>query len=232
MVWNARWLRDAAARANLSLVSSRLIQTIECLMGMGNPTETDLLILAALDLLQGILMLHPPSKCLFGRESHMNLLLDLLDSMNPPKIQSQTLLVLVAVLLDQPRNTRTFESMDGLLTVTSLFKSRSTTKEVKMRSLEFLYFYLMPEAPVAPITIASAPNTAVLQRNVDRPFSVLAGQARTHSGDALEIEEEYQDMDVRTTEEKQEMLGEYLNNVDELVQDLQESGPFSGMTAS
>ncbi|USW48356.1 Putative Cell division protein Cdc14 [Septoria linicola] len=41
-------------------VASRLVQSIECLLGMGNPSETDLLILSALDLLQGILMLHPP----------------------------------------------------------------------------------------------------------------------------------------------------------------------------
>ncbi|KAF2210956.1 hypothetical protein CERZMDRAFT_44403 [Cercospora zeae-maydis SCOH1-5] len=208
-------------------VASRLVQTIECLLGMGNPSATDLLILSALDLLQGILMLHPPSKCLFTRESHMNLLLDLLDSMNPPKIQSQALLVLVAALIDQPRSTRTFESIDGLLTVTSLFKSRSTTKDVKMRSLEFLYFYLMPESPIVPFSHVSAPNTAVIQKGAERPFTALAGHARTHSGDAMEIDEELQDMDVRSTEDKQMLLGQYLSNVEELVQDLQESGPFA-----
>ncbi|KAF7186810.1 Cell division control protein 14 [Pseudocercospora fuligena] len=211
-------------------VASRLVQTLETLMGMGNPSETDLLILQALDLLQGILMLHPPSKCLFSRESHMNLLLDLLDSMNPPKIQSQTLLVLVAALLDMPRNTRTFESIDGLLTVTSLFKSRSTTKEVKMRSLEFLYFYLMPEAAISQALMsASAPNTAVLQRGTDmKSFTALACHARTHSGDAMDIDDE-EDMDIRSTEDKQMMLGQYLSNVEELVQDLHESGPFGGV---
>lgn len=202
-------------------------------MGMGNPSETDLLILAALDLFQGILMLHPPSKCLFNRESHMNLLLDLLDAMNPPRIQSQTLLVLVAALIDEPRNTRTFEAIDGLLTVTSLFKSRSTTKDVKMRSLEFLYFYLMPEAPIVSVlTSISAPNTAVLQRNVEKPpFHALAGHARTHSGDEMEVDMD-EDMDIRTTEEKQSLLGRYLSNVDELVQDLHESGPFAGGVVS
>lgn len=191
-------------------------------MGMGNPDDTDLLILAALDLLQGILLLHPPSKCLFDRATYMNLLLDLLDANNPPKMQSQTLLVLVAALLDCPRNTRTFESIDGLLTVTSLFKSRSTTKEVKMRSLEFLYFYLMPEAPVVPFASTSAPNTAVLQRSPDK-HDIHAGVSRTHSGD-MEVDDE--DPDTKTTDEKQMLLGEYLSNVAELVQDLQESAPF------
>lgn len=34
--------------------------------------QNDLLILSALDLLQGILLLHPPSRSLFGREIYMN----------------------------------------------------------------------------------------------------------------------------------------------------------------
>lgn len=209
-------------------VASRLISTLECLMGMGNPSETDLLILAALDLLQGVLLLHAPSKCLFSREITMNLLLDLLDSSNPPKIQSQTLLVLVSALLGCPRNTRTFEAIDGLLTVTSLFKSRSTTKEVKMRALEFLYFYLMPEAPLEPITSASAPNTAVIQRNTGK-FQAVAGHALTHSGDAMDLDDD--EADIRSQEYKQTILGQYLNNVSELVADLQESAPFTAPTA-
>jgi hypothetical protein len=90
----------------------------------------------------------------------MNLLLDLLDPINCPAIQSATLLTLVTALLDQPANTRTFEELDGLLTVTSLFKQRATSREVKLKLVEFLYFYLMPETPTYPIG-ASAPNTAV-----------------------------------------------------------------------
>ena len=193
-------------------------------MGMGNPSQTDLLIVSALELLQGILLLHPPSRSLFHREIYMNMLLDLLDSSNPPKVQSQALLVLVTALLDCPRNTRTFEDIDGLLTVTSLFKSRSTSKEVKMRTLEFLYFYLMPEATV--ISVASAPNTAVLHRSPSKLDNVFAAHARTHSGDSggeMDIDAA---PETRPTAEKQRLLGQYLNNVDELVQDLQESAPF------
>lgn len=194
-------------------------------MGMGNPSQTDLLILSTLDLLQGILLLHPPSRSLFTREIYMNLLLDLLDASNPPKVQSQTLLVLVTALLDCPRNTRTFEDIDGLLTVTSLFKSRGTTKEVKMRTLEFLYFYLMPET-AGFAGVAAAPNTAVLPRSADKLGDPFAGHARTHSGDdsaRMDIDEA---PDTRSMEEKQDLLGQYLNNVAELVQDLQESAPF------
>lgn len=211
--------------ADVGQVASRLISTLERLMGMGNPSQTDLLIVSTLDLLQGILLLHPPSRSLFSREIYMNLLLDLLDSSNPPKIQSQALLVLVTALLDCPRNTRTFEDIDGLLTVTSLFKSRSTSKEVKMRTLEFLYFYLMPEAAMF-ASIASAPNTAVLQRSQSKLNSAFAGYSRTHSGNAGEDMDIAEDEVTKTMSEKQRMLGQYLNNVDELVQDLQESAPF------
>lgn len=211
--------------ADMCIVASRLISTLERLMGMGNPSQTDLLIVSALDLLQGILLLHPPSRSLFSREIYMNLLLDLLDSSNPPKIQSQALLVLVSALLDCPRNTRTFEDIDGLLTVTSLFKSRSTSKEVKMRTLEFLYFYLMPEVAFVS-SIASAPNTAVLQRSPTKLNNAFAPYSRTHSGDTggeMDVDE---DMDTKTMSEKQRLLGQYLNNVSELVKDLEESAPF------
>jgi hypothetical protein len=40
-----------------------------------------------------------------------------------------------------------FESLDGLATVTLLFKRRGTPPDVKIKILEFLYFYLMDETP-------------------------------------------------------------------------------------
>ncbi|KAK5170422.1 uncharacterized protein LTR77_005010 [Saxophila tyrrhenica] len=207
-------------------VASRLVSTLERLMGMGNPSQTDLLIVSTLDLLQGVLLLHPPSRCLFNREIHMNLLLDLLDSFNPPAVQSQAVLVLVAALLDCPRNIRTFENVDGLLTVTSLFRSRDTAKDVRMKTLEFLYFYLMQETPI--MHAGSAPNTAVLQRSPSKIDNGFAGHARTHSGDSggdmMDVDED--ERETRTMSEKQRMLGQYLNNVAELVQDLEESAPF------
>lgn len=191
---------------------------------MGNPSQTDLLILSALDVLHGVLLLHPPSRSLFNREIYMNLLLDLLDSSNPPNIQSQAMLVLVAALLDSPRNTRTFEKIDGLLTVTSLFRSRSTTKDVKLRTMEFFYFYLMPEAATPP-SIGAA-KTSFVQINSDKQFHALPGHARTHSGDSgggVDIDAD----PTKTTAEKQRMLDRYLSNVADLVHDLHHSTPFA-----
>lgn len=203
-------------------------------MGMHSASQTDALILSTLDLLQGILLLHPPSRSLFNREDYMNLLLDLLDSSNPPAVQSQALLVLVTALLDCPANTRTFEAIDGLLTVTSLFKSRGTSKEVKMRTLEFLYFYLMPES--LPKTSTSAPNTAHPQRSPSK-LQALARHARTHSGDTDRMEIDGEEggaagvKETKTTDEKQKMLGRHLNNVADLVRDLRENALFSATAA-
>ncbi|KOS21613.1 Cell division control protein 14 [Escovopsis weberi] len=150
----AQLSRDPAFREFFKLqegfewnVAMRLINTLDRLMAKGSDGQNDLLILSALDLTQGVLLLHPPSKQLFSREQNMNLLLDLLEPYNSPAIQSATLLTLVVALIDTPSNARAFEGLDGLLTITSLFKSRSTAREVKLKLVEFLYFYLMPESP-------------------------------------------------------------------------------------
>jgi hypothetical protein len=142
----------------------------------------------------------------------MNLLLDLLDAANPPAIQAQALLVLVTALLATPESTRAFEQMDGLLTVASLFKSRSTSKEVKMKVVEFLYFYLMPE---------SAANSGNSQKRPGNSKGGMVGEKGvSHAA-------EYGSRSIRTTEEKQQMLGQYLSNVAELVEDLRENTPFA-----
>ncbi|PKS07636.1 hypothetical protein jhhlp_006242 [Lomentospora prolificans] len=214
-------------------VTMRLVSTLDRLMGRGyNDGQNDLLILGTLDLVQGILLLHPPSKALFSREQNMNisnseyshhdlqLLLDLLEPVNCPAIQSATLLVLVAALIDMPRNTRTFEALDGLLTITSLFKSRSTPREVKLKLVEFLYFYLMPEVPSIPKAGARASVPAMLQRSPSK----LAGAFGGANGTKQSPEFEY----TLTTEEKQEMLGQHLSSVEDLVKDLRTCTPFGG----
>lgn len=53
-------------------VALRLVGTLDRLLGKSNDGLNDLLILGTLDLIQGILLLHPPSRNLFGREVYMN----------------------------------------------------------------------------------------------------------------------------------------------------------------
>lgn len=57
-------------------VALRLVNTLDRLLAKGNDGQNDLLILSALDLIQGVLLLHPPSKILFSREIYMNVCRD------------------------------------------------------------------------------------------------------------------------------------------------------------
>lgn len=197
----------------------RLVSCLEHLLGRGSNGTNDMLIVCTLDLIQGALLLHRGSRTLFAREIYMNLLLDLLDPINCPAVQSATLLTLVTALLDCPSNTRTFEDLDGLLTVTSLFKQRATSREVKLKLVEFLYFYLMPEA-MTPAPMSPPPG---LQRSPSKlssaPFSRSAHSAAVNAASKT-------NRDTRTTDEKQALLGRYLNNVEDLVEDLKETAPF------
>lgn len=191
-------------------VAIRLISCLERLLGKKSSTQTNNLILSSLDLLQGLLLLHPPSRHLFAREIHMNVLLDLLDAGNSGPVQCATLLTLVTALLDKPQNTRTFEALEGLPTVTSLFKNRSTPRDVKLKCLEFLYFYLMPETTIM-TSKPSTPNREGRKR----------GSSTSSSGSYTGTQH------IRTTEEKQKLLGEWLTNVEDLVADLREGTPFA-----
>ena len=107
--------------------------------------------------------------------------------------------------------------MDGLLTVTTLFKDEDTTKQVKMKLLEFLYFYLMPEAPV-PATSPRSPTKLV---------GVFERRGSTAQGEDAGAQKK----SIRSQEEKQHDLSQYLNNVEGLVQDLQEYAPFTSVAA-
>lgn len=149
-------------------------------------------------------------------------LLDLLEPINCPAIQSATLLTLVVVLLDTPANTRTFEALDGLLTVTSLFKSRATPRDVKAKLVEFLYFYLLPESPSIPSAGARDSVPAMLQRSPSKLAGAFGGRDMKGRGEpAAEI--------TRSPIEKQALVSRHLSSVEDLVEDLRDSAPFGGI---
>ncbi|KAL2353596.1 cell division protein Cdc14 [Cryomyces antarcticus] len=200
-------------------VPTRSITCLERLLGMGSSPQNDALILSTLHLLQGTLLLHPPSRTLFRLPSSMTLLLDLLDASSPPAIQSQALLVLVTAMLGVPGNTRCFEAVGGLATVTSMLKRKGRggegERKVKMGAVEFLYFYLMAETP-APASMPEddrgnpTPATAILHRASDG-----AAEEQEQGGGLT-----------RSTEQKTKMLSRYLSNVEDLVGDLREGAAF------
>lgn len=53
-------------------VAMRLVNCLDRLLGKSNDGQNDLLIIQTLDLIQGVLLLHPPSRSLFSRELYMN----------------------------------------------------------------------------------------------------------------------------------------------------------------
>lgn len=149
----------------------------------------------------------------------VQLLLDLLEPINCPAIQSATLQVLVVALLETPQNTRTFEQLDGLLTVSSIFKSRSTARDVKFKTMEFLYFYLMPETPSIP---RAGEEGNLLQRSSSELGKAFAARPGSKNGDPFAEEAEH---DTLSCERKQDMLGQHLSNVADLVKDLEQYTP-------
>lgn len=74
-----------------------------------------------------------------------------------------------------------------------------------MKVVEFLYFYLMPETPLS--------NGA--GGGLHRTPSKRSGGG-----------EGGRPMGTKSTEEKQDLLGRHLSNVEDLVEDLRESAPF------
>ena len=91
-----------------------------------------------------------------------------------------------------------------------------------MKLVEFLYFYLMPETPYS--GIGSRNSSGELQRSPSKRLGLSSDRSsRGRGGGTKET--------TKTTEEKQILLGRYLPNVEDLVEDLRESAPFGASVA-
>ena len=95
---------------------------------------------------------------------------------------------------------------------------------MKLKLVEFLYFYLMPETPSIPSASATVSVPAMLQRS---PSKLAGAFNRTDTGGGRKTADSESET-TRTTEEKQALLGRHLHSVDDLVADLRESTPFGG----
>lgn len=159
------------------------------------------------------------------RTTQKQLLLDLIEPVNCPAVQSATIITLVVALLDSPQNTRVFERLDGLLTITSLFKDPDTVREVKFRLTEFLYFYLTPEIPSIPKASSSnQQSNGLLQRSPSKLIKAFGGGG----GRDRSISES--NGTVLSVETKKHYVDRYLPGVvDLLVKDLDTYKPFGGI---
>ncbi|KAK0491449.1 cell division control protein 14, SIN component-domain-containing protein [Armillaria novae-zelandiae] len=123
----------------------------------------------SLSLIQGIVMLHPASKTYLGRKYPVEILIDLLltsrhtpcpSDPNPsgsvPKtresqapLSSIVMDALLCILVDSSTALRSFEECNGVQAIVKILKRAGTPREVRMKCLEFLYFYLLDESPSA-----------------------------------------------------------------------------------
>ncbi|PPQ63156.1 hypothetical protein CVT24_005796 [Panaeolus cyanescens] len=138
-------------------------------------SELTTLLAMALSLLQGIVLIHEPSKRYLGRKAPLEILLELLlasrhltpddseksaNTHHPINLSANVIDTLLCVLVDTSVALRAFESVNGVQAVVKILKRAGTPREVRMKCLEFLYFYLLDESPDA----NSAPSPSALQQ--------------------------------------------------------------------
>lgn len=112
--------------------------------------------------------------------------------------------------------------------MTSLFKSRSTAREVKLKLVEFLYFYLMPETPSIPRADQRDSMPAMLQRSPSKLAGAFGGPGNGETGTQRRRREGETSVELSTAE-KQELLSRHLSSVEDLVKDLRTCAPFGGV---
>ncbi|KZT71537.1 CDC14-domain-containing protein [Daedalea quercina L-15889] len=78
-----------------------------------------------------------------------------------------TLDTLLCVLVDASHALRTFEELNGLQIIVKLLKRSGSPREIRMKCLEFLYFYLLDETGVS----TTAPAEALSPLEVETPLS-------------------------------------------------------------
>ncbi|KAG1735053.1 cell division control protein 14, SIN component-domain-containing protein [Suillus lakei] len=141
-----------------------------------------------LSIIQGVSLHHKSSKSFLGRRFSLEILIELLlasrhtpiidassgeDSSRPPEnpapfmhLTSSVLDTLLCVLVDSSPALRAFEEVNGVQAVVKILKRAGTPREVRMKCLEFLYFYLMDETPThtRPDETHSLPSSPVATR--------------------------------------------------------------------
>ncbi|KAI6034522.1 cell division control protein 14, SIN component-domain-containing protein [Pisolithus microcarpus] len=124
-----------------------------------------------LSIIQGVVLHHGPSKVFLGRRYSLEILTALLTTsrhtpminheagvenpvapISPDKsssiahLSSAVLDSLLCILVDSSPALRIFEEVNGVQAVVKILKRAGTPREVRMKCLEFLYFYLMDES--------------------------------------------------------------------------------------
>eukprot|EP01120_Amphizonella_sp_Union-15-10_P002094 TRINITY_DN1223_c0_g1_i1.p1 TRINITY_DN1223_c0_g1~~TRINITY_DN1223_c0_g1_i1.p1 ORF type:complete len:246 (+),score=33.25 TRINITY_DN1223_c0_g1_i1:59-796(+) len=94
-----------------------------------------------LELIQGVCLLHFPSKTVAADHDAVKLLLELLDK-DYPQIQVASLECLLSILVDKEDLQRNFRDSKGIDKVTSVLRQKTAKKEVRLKCAEFLFFLI------------------------------------------------------------------------------------------
>lgn len=139
----------------------------------------------AMSLLQGVALLHAGSKAFLARKWVMELFLSLLICRQPttpehslpasptksprkissipnsaPNLAIAIIDTLLCVLVDAPLAIRAFEEVNGLEIIVKSLKRVGIPRDIRMKCLEFLYWYLLPE-DTPPSRNSSAPTPSL-----------------------------------------------------------------------
>ncbi|WWC95640.1 hypothetical protein V866_002505 [Kwoniella sp. B9012] len=141
----------------------------------------------AASILQGLCCLSRRCKETVGESWVMEMFIDLLLLLRalPPmtehsKAIAYTILeLLFCILVDSPKNARTYEKLGGLEAVTRVLKGTGVTKDVRMKCIEFLYFYLLPEQndPQRTVSSSSSSSSSSNSSSLFPPSPLLTSQS-------------------------------------------------------
>lgn len=193
----------------------------------GHAPQADILALirSSLQILQGCLLLHEPSRQLFSRRVNATILTQYLDQTSivfDKTLTIEAIQTIVSALVDSPDNMRNFEAVDGLKLISLLFKDAATEHAVKVKILEFLYFYLIPET-----SEEDSENNGNRIHKVDGIQKSSTMQHHVRGSTASTDNLFFGKTTTRTSKEKQQLLSKYFHNIDALVRDLHEFKPFT-----
>ncbi|KAJ3246882.1 hypothetical protein HDU78_005983 [Chytriomyces hyalinus] len=135
-----------------------------------------------LALIEGICLLHYPSKNLFQEAENMKSLLGMLHHLNK-RVVIASMDCIEAVLVDSAASHRSFESMDGLLHVCRFIgMGASVHHSIRIKCVELLSLYIMPETEYPDLLTEScklstqSPHYSAWESKLDR-VSKLMGNA-------------------------------------------------------
>ncbi|GAA5902823.1 hypothetical protein JCM5296_002890 [Sporobolomyces johnsonii] len=86
---------------------------------------------------------------------------------------------LLCALVDRPKNMRAFEEIGGLTSIVKVLKDRNVAQVVRIKVIELLYYYLLPETskPASGLTYPPSPDSSFATSTSASTMSTLSSAA-------------------------------------------------------